>query len=94
MGSAVLKCGGVRAVFTKRSDPDKICFILWDLPWMGRPTGRWDGGSCRITLGFVLEEGAGVTSTQNSPARRGRSRGKADIALHFDFPLVPGELKA
>lgn len=81
-------------MFTKRSDPDKFWFILWDLPWMGRPRGTWDGGSCRITLGFVLEEGAGEIPHTEFPARRGRSRGKADTAFYFVFPSVPGELQA
>lgn len=59
-------------MFTKRSDPDEFCFILWDLPWVGRPRGRWDGGSCRTTLGFVLEEGAAESPHSALPSKERR----------------------
>lgn len=63
-------------MFTKRSDPGKFSFILWDLLWMRRPRGSWDGGSCRTTPGFVLEEGAGESPPRALPSKERRVKGE------------------
>lgn len=96
-----IKVWGVsRLHLQKRSDPGTFCFILRDAPQTGKPRGSWDHGGCGITLGFALEEDVGASPVQStpqlSPAKRGRSKGRADInysALGLFILQLPRDLR-